>query len=633
MVVWVATGLDIDCNNITTSQLSLDVTTAPSVRILNCTQRIAVNVPCGIDKDHLMRVEVVGGTTVPVFTLLSCTVNGVQSFSFATLTIRNVMMSKSAAENELDLQASSLFATISVFTLSITVVDSQLQWTSGCLICCKGESSNIRDVNVSVVNSSLMNWNASGEVFGGVVLLSAANVQFVGVVVMNSSVSIEQSSDTGNCLIYVYTDIGESISIALGGVVVSALSEGTGTFYGISLRSYGTLGYVDRTNISVFSSTVVATVQTCFVVVAVPFARQLVMSNSRVSIVRCQVVATLSVGNLSTNDVSPPTALLFFGLPLSTERVSLLVLGVNMSVVRNMTGVPRTTTTLVGNTLGCVGLTYFGYANISQSTIEETESNLSIEDVGADVVAPYLPTATLGFAFVTVTYSVHFSVAALVVNSNITISNCNITVHRAVIDDSIIVALPGVQSGIAFWSLTAVALTGPVLESNISIQGTHLSAASLVYPDESSSLLKVWCVVAPITNAAPKVALAADQPFFTSLEAQILVLGFSSLDVNSSLIEITDTTMQLTPPLFSQLATPVRAALQRILFGIFVVSNTFNTTVLIAKCGFANITESITTATYDTTACLAWVSLAPSSTIDSVVQCCDLTVKRTSYHC
>ncbi|CUG75739.1 transmembrane protein, putative, partial [Bodo saltans] len=126
MVMRVATGFDIDCNNITASPLSLNVTAAPSVRILNCTRRIEVSVPCGMDKDHLMRVEVVGGTMVPVFTLLSCTVHAALSFSFATLTIRNVLMPSDPA-NALDLQASSLFATLSVFTLSITLSCSGLR--------------------------------------------------------------------------------------------------------------------------------------------------------------------------------------------------------------------------------------------------------------------------------------------------------------------------------------------------------------------------------------------------------------------------------------------------------------------------------------------------------------------------
>lgn len=171
--------------------------------------------------------------------------------------------------------------------------------------------------------------------------------------------------------------------------------------------------------------------------------------------------------------------------------MTVTVLGVNMSVVRNMTRIPRSTV-LAGTVLGCLGLTYFSYTNISQSIISITDSNLNIEEVGVDAVAPYLPVAAVGFAFVTITYSVHFSVGALLVDSNITIANSRITAFRNVADDSVVVASSEVQSGIVFWSLSAVVLTGPTLQSHITVKATVISAATLVYPDQSSPSLKVW---------------------------------------------------------------------------------------------------------------------------------------------
>lgn len=266
LVVWVATGLDIDCNNPTASPLSLNVTTAPSVRILNCTQRIAVNVPCGIDKDHLMRVEVVGGTTVPVFDLVSCTVNGALSFSFATLTVRNVLMSIDPAK-ALNLQNNSLFSTQSVFTLSINVLNSRLQWTSGYLIYCDGYSSIILGLNISVTNSFLA--SGSTEVpMGGAVFLSAANIQSISIAFMNSSISVVQTSDSARGIIRVSADNGFGISIEMVDSVVSAWSEGFGNFYCVIFTWYSSIGFLSHTLILVSGSTFVALVETSFVVSA-----------------------------------------------------------------------------------------------------------------------------------------------------------------------------------------------------------------------------------------------------------------------------------------------------------------------------------------------------------------------------
>ncbi|CUG75747.1 transmembrane protein, putative [Bodo saltans] len=352
--------------------------------------------------------------------------------------------------------------------------------------------------------------------------------------------------------------------------VVTVLGEGFGNYYCVAFAWYSGIGFLRHTLTATSSSTFVATVETSFAVAAFPFVRQLVVTDSRVAIVRCQLVVTISVSDLTKNTITTPTVLVFQGLPKSIERVAVLVLGVDMSVVRNMTGIPRSSTAFAGVPLGCVGLTYFSFTNISQSTIEVTESNLSIEEVGADAVAPYAPAAALGFAFATVTYSLHISVAALLMNSNVTISNSRITVHRSVVDDAVIAASPGVQSGIVFWSLTAVALSGPTLWPQISVKATFISVSTLVYPDQSSPLLSVWCVVAAVSNIAPNVAFAAEDPIYSGFATILVNSNFSSLDINNSLIEITNTTMQLTPLHFSQLATPVRAASQRILFGMVV---------------------------------------------------------------
>ncbi|CUG89006.1 Hypothetical protein, putative [Bodo saltans] len=615
LVVWVATGLDIGCNNITSPSLLLNVTTAPSVRILNCTRRIAVNVTCGMDKDHLMRVEVVGGTTVPVFNLVSCSISGVLSFSFATLSIRNVTMPTGPA-NALDLQSNPLFSTLSVFTLSITVVDSQLQWTSGYLISCNGPSSNLRDLNVSIANSSLESRIADAS-SGGVLFVSVANIQSIGVVIMSCSIFVAQTSNTAKGMIRLGTDSGDAISIAMIDSVMSVLSEGFGNCNCVMLTYSQNIGYLSRTSVLVSGSNFTAKSQVGFAVVTIPFQRQLSLTDSRFDIVRCQLGVTLNVIDLST-DLGSPIASPFSCVAISLENIIVTVLGVNMSVVRNITGALRSVSSSGTSILGFIGLTYFS-TNVSMSTVEVTRSTLTIEEVGAELVLPYQPVAVLGFAFATVSYSLHFSAAASFVKSNITILNSSITALRSVVDDAVLVASPGVQSGILFWSLTAVALSGPTVQTHISVKTTGITAATLAYPSQSPASLKVWCVVAAISNVAPNTAFAADQSSYLAFSGQ-LSLNFTSLDVNNSLFEITGTTMQLTPPLYSQLATPVTAAQQRVLFGMAAMSNVVNTTVLVTRSRFCNITDSLTTTvTYDTTACLAWVSLAPTSTIDNLL--------------
>ncbi|CUG80573.1 Hypothetical protein, putative [Bodo saltans] len=352
---------DIQCDNASSSStpLTLNATNATNrhFRLLNCTRRTKVSVLCGIDADHPLTIEVVGGTTLPLFTLDGCRgVGGVSTFSDVVLAVSSVVMTLLPG-NQL-IGASTSFGMENVLTpllfyseasnlyrVSIIVEHSQLQWIST-----RSSSSQLEDsvligfitddvANVSALirNTSMFLWsNASLASLVAVISLLGGNL---------SLVMWEQSK-----LHVVHRPVA---FVDTDSVLVRFNCASSCVFFNVAVLN--SIVMLDSTGIAVvfveFYSSVWATVvdsnvtmeDTNFTLQAqilcyVTSASNAILRRAYVSVLRSNVTGVLDMSNVSTLSFTKKNPSLFFARTTTAiaDELVIRVTSVILTAMRNL---------------------------------------------------------------------------------------------------------------------------------------------------------------------------------------------------------------------------------------------------------------------------------------------------------
>jgi hypothetical protein len=645
-------GVDIDCNNLT-SPLVLNVTAAPSVRILNCSRRIAVTVPCGEDEERQMTVEVVGGTTVPEFTFRLCVVDGVEGgFAYVMLLLNGVVMQQNNISRGTSMPkqqsggaidaVNPLPGTLLPFgpmsalaSVAIQVVDSTLLWVTaptksgGQLVHSYG-ADLLRNVNVTVDRSTLVVWSvgASPQLMD----FESARSQMIRVTIAHSVVAMTMSDNGGfwRCVVQFVCSAATDVHIDVSHSFVSITGNEGGSAYFISrvappASATGRFSYIFQT---VSDTNVTAVIGSSFYVVAAPFITT-IFTHSSFAVRRC--IADVNLIMVDRSLLSECAVFIVLTGATVNMNVSLEVFNVQAHVVKNMVNLSKPPPGYASFSLGTIGLVNSVNANISQSSTLIKDSIITIEEVGPHVVAPFAPAAFLGVGVVTVTYSLYFAGAALLSSCSVVMVNSSIHVQRAASDDAsgVIYVSPLVQSGLVIWTVSAAAFVGPIVQSNITVQSTSVTASTAIYPSDATRSVAVWCVITAVASVSPSAFFSVDLPQLAQFATSFSSSGFSSLDMNRSSVDIFDVTMMFTPPLLSQLAAAERIDSMRVVFGLAVIVSVFNTSITIHSSGASNLSASLTALETQSSVCASLLMLAPTGHVDGlevVVNRVDLVV-------
>jgi hypothetical protein len=463
-------GLDINCANVT-PPLLLDASTAPFVRILNCSQRIAVTVPCGVDVDHPMVVEVVGGTTVPMLTLSQCEVNGVSGgFAFVALTINGVVMQQNSSETTTPQQSGGpvdaiapLSATLlglprssAITFVTIRVVGSRLLWVTTPLssagqLANFDVDSHIQNVSISVSLSTLVVWSINTDCH--LVALRSTISEHVSVSFARSTIAMTMTDYDGtrSCVVSVLSDIADEMHVTIADSAVSITGDELRSAYFLSrfASSAVQVGSFARTSQTVTNTNVTVVARSSFFLVAAPQVNALTLSHSYFAVIGCRVWILFQVvdGTMATS----ASLFLVFSAAVSNVDVLLEVSGVDVLVIKNTSSLSKDPSPYPYFSMGIIGLVYNANSNMSRSQILILDSVIAIEEVGAHIVALYRPAALFGvdIGIVTVTYSLYLSAATLLTSCSVLIANSSLDVRRSAAEDgdrdAIIYVAPRVQ--------------------------------------------------------------------------------------------------------------------------------------------------------------------------------------------
>ncbi|CUG55892.1 GPI-anchored surface protein, putative [Bodo saltans] len=645
--------LDIDCNNVT-STLVLNVSVAPSVRILNCSQRVVVLVPCGIDADHPMTLEVVGGTTVPQIKVGLCTLDGQFTSAFIRVTVRDVVMQQddktiSASTSSSSLQGSGgpmnavapldeamiLINTNVLSSFSVTVMNSKLLWTvtTTSQLMYASCSTAMQAITASVVDSSLIMWSSS---YTGVSLISlvSPNCTNINVSVAGSEISMTQSGLPAifRSLVAVLCHFGNEVYIGISSSMVFISNERSFSYHVVrlALPPHGvfddnpfSIAFFSKAIIEVSYTNFTATTEAGFSVISISSTNTTVLSGARLLVSDCHISLEIVFGSIALT-LSDVIAFAIFSVAISAANSTMLVESVSMNVVKNVSRLSKSASTYSNYIAGSVALVYNGYTNLTQFRVLIIHSFVTVKEVGVYVIAPLQETSVFAVAIMTMSYSLYLSASALHSNCSVVIDSSGVRVGRAFereedAFDAIIYASPFVKSGIVIWSVCAALLASPVVSSTISVVNTSIVATTLVYPAIAATSVTVWCTVGVITSLTPVSPLTADQPLIVQYLAG--ALGSTSTDLNRSVVTIANLSIHLTSNSIQQVAAATSIDLLRIMVGGAMLTSAENSSINIRNVRLHGNTSTpyLTSLPYGDAICSGFLNFFPTTNVANSV--------------
>ncbi|CUG89005.1 membrane-associated protein, putative [Bodo saltans] len=616
---------DIQCDDASSSStpLTLNAMNATNrhFRLMNCTRRIAVSVLCGIDADHPLMVEVVGGTTLPLFTLSGRKeANGESIFSDVILVVRNVLMALLPGNQfVLDGQSSSRSTSFDVenalspvvfhcvgyqfYRVSIIVEHSQLQWIStntsktpfqNTLLfgVTTFNTSGITNVSVIIRNSSMFVWSNTSLV---------SLVALVSPLGGNLSVVMTEQSE-------LHVVHHPAVLVSLDSVVVHFQCESSCAFLNVTVSD--SIVVLDSTGIAIvfaefYSSVEVATVVdshitvhdtnftlkshiTCFIT---SVSDVVVRRGVSMSLWRVQFSGVLDMSSLAALLLTAKNPSLFVTRITSTtaDGLAIHMESVTLAAMKNLSHdiqkLLSTSTVFQFSSGGGIGLLCLAGAVVTNAAIFIQNSRAHTQEQGSYILArnellSAVPIGVLG-VFNLIVYVTDGSL------QNVTIDIHNCTQSSEGEEDGTttnLVCTPSVLSGTVMMSTGVLGVYSTC--SNLSVAVTDCNVTATGNIPTAPSAINMWNTVGIFLHSAVGNYIVTDIPDASLLlpEAQ------RSVQMNHSSVVVERCTTTRTS-LVSDFSAAGKLQLSACLIS---ASNIFNTSVTLTDSTL-NVDNGVTT--------------------------------------
>ncbi|CUG55984.1 Hypothetical protein, putative, partial [Bodo saltans] len=608
--------MEVDCNAVSYYTI---MNATSIVRFNNCSHQILVYFGvCGEDADRLLRIEVVGGITVPIFRLTgNCGVWGSVLGNMSFL-IRGVMMlyndgeraraagSVFSSEDFGNPLQQTLLAFSGVTSMQLVVRDSRLTFV--CSFCTELLFSSIvetTNVIVDVTNSSLLAWS------------NAPSLMFVGSVGVNYNVSVNFLDSTLMCVVQYQN---QSANASFGIVQIRSLlsliavtvqrcnvhwDAVTIVFSSVTVVLL-TLGSIQEARVSIAASNFSVRVSRSFQ--ATTFSLCGSIDDLAVQLHDCTFDVILNMTDETLTSVAswiqPGIYLIGVGSNVLTINVDILVSRVRLMLTvdeRSLSNPLPAPITVA--TVGAHSIVVIANSSVNNATISIVAIACSIEEIGSLSIAPFVSTVPFGFSFATATCSLVFSFGGGSQHVKLTVVSSSLTVTRRLDNDNLIFASSSVLSGIFVRTTAAIAMFSTLKYSSVSIFNTTVATNSVAY--STSGTVAVWNTVGVLCQATIRNFIAADAGAALSLLSSLID---GAVFINDSTIVIANsaTTMQSSSLSFFDF-----------LLSLAALSNLKNTTVTVMNSSVSSSGADSLSPMLRSSECVAVTFVIPSSTWSS----------------